>query len=614
MWLINTTTYEIKAFVEPSDGGVGEDLPFYAILSHTWAEDEVTFQDIQNNDFLLKKGFQKLKGFCKTARCNGFAWAWMDTCCIDKRSSAELSEAINSMFDWYKNSMVCYVYLEDYRGCDAEYERCRWFTRGWTLQELIAPRMVVFFDRDWKDFGNKWDLAARISHITWIDQALLRLQADLPDYSVAEKMRWAARRRTTRAEDRSYSLLGLFNVHMPLLYGEGHSAFYRLQEEIIKSTNDLSIFVWQKPWGITGSNTSWGLFAPSPTFFESAEGVIPTKMARKENTATIGERPFNITNTGLQIQLRCTVTDSEVTGPGIHPQTSFLKADLECCHRRYQKQAYFMILDFENNVHVKTLFATAKWKDPIHSYTTRCRRVSLLHQNGQVSPEVLSCDASLLLSLMIFPLRGMQTPKSVIPQTMKFDSMVEFDRGILSYRLIHHEGGDYGRGILALQGFKKFSTNACFSVFGDVEGNGFSLKVMAETMPNIQPFTNVLCFFKAEIVHDPLSWKLRVHDGRPLPAQFKLQSGQVVSVRGRYSVGNGGVRQLKLNISVQEPDPNDVADLDQPSENQQAAHSWFQRIARDHAGQGVPIYGGQSFDLVTKTPLELPKKGDYFQQ
>jgi hypothetical protein len=125
MRLINTTTYEVKEFIERSEEDLGEDLPFYAILSHTWGEEEVTVEDIERANFKTKKGFQKLEGFCKTAQSNGFAWAWMDTCCIDKRSSTELGEAINSMFDWYKKSLVCYAYLDDFDGTRRDFGKCR---------------------------------------------------------------------------------------------------------------------------------------------------------------------------------------------------------------------------------------------------------------------------------------------------------------------------------------------------------------------------------------------------------------------------------------------------------------------------------------------------------
>ncbi|KAI6002305.1 hypothetical protein F5J12DRAFT_906395 [Pisolithus orientalis] len=145
---------------------------------------------------------------------DGYTWLWIDTCCIDKRSSAELSEAINSMYRWYRNSQMCYVYLND------------WFSRGWTLQELVAPKEAEFFNKSWVSIGIKQDLTSLLEDITRIPEKSVR--------AVAHIMSWAADRKTTRVEDRAYSLLGLFGVNMPMLYGEGSKAFQRLQLEIIR--------------------------------------------------------------------------------------------------------------------------------------------------------------------------------------------------------------------------------------------------------------------------------------------------------------------------------------------------------------------------------------------
>jgi hypothetical protein len=132
----------------------GDRIPQYVILSHTWGEDEVTFQDIQDlKKAREKKAFRKLEQCCNKAHLDGFQWVWIDTCCIDKTSSAELSEAINSMYQWYRDSQICYAYLEDVRLVYAgiagkDLKESRWFTRGWTLQELIAPSIVEFYDTD----------------------------------------------------------------------------------------------------------------------------------------------------------------------------------------------------------------------------------------------------------------------------------------------------------------------------------------------------------------------------------------------------------------------------------------------------------------------------------
>ncbi|KAF8861247.1 HET-domain-containing protein [Acephala macrosclerotiorum] len=244
MRLLNAQTRRLSEFM-------GDDaLPPYAILSHTWGRDEVTYQDINSPDSgLAKEGCTKIKYCCDQAIKDGLYWAWVDTCCIYKTSSAELSEAINSMFRWYQRAEVCYVYLADVWGYHTpiedprEFAQSRWFTRCWTLQELIAPRFVIFYSRLWANIGNKEDLTQIIMDITNIHESAL-YGASLELFSVARKMSWAAKRQSTRVEDIAYSLLGLFDVHMPLLCGEGSKAFIRLQEEILKSSYDHSLFAW----------------------------------------------------------------------------------------------------------------------------------------------------------------------------------------------------------------------------------------------------------------------------------------------------------------------------------------------------------------------------------
>ena len=254
-------------------------VPLYAILSHTWGEDEVTFQDINAAGFESKLGYEKISKTCSLAATQGFGYVWIDTCCIDKTSSAELSEAINSMYRWYGDAAICYAYLSDVECCDANMIRSlgwssdfcssRWFTRGWTLQELIAPQIVLFLSRDWKEIGTKSTLAITISISTGIPSEIL-LGSGLHDFSVAQKFSWASRRETSRIEDRAYSLMGIFRVNMPLLYGEGARAFRRLQEEILKITDDYSIFAWRSSQPSTS-----GLLATSPDAFYHSYNVVP---------------------------------------------------------------------------------------------------------------------------------------------------------------------------------------------------------------------------------------------------------------------------------------------------------------------------------------------------
>jgi hypothetical protein len=217
---------------------VGESIPRYAILSHTWGVDneEVTLKDVEEGTGTTKAGYEKILFCGHQAAKDGLRYFWVDTCCIDKSSSAELAEAINSMFAWYRDATRCYVYLSDVSAAQQPWslalQQSRWFTRGWTLQELIAPVSVEFFSAEGHRIGNKYSLVRELHRITGISVGAL--QGDpLSQFSVEERMSWVGQRKTRREEDAAYSLLGIFDVHMPLIYGEGRSkAFARLQREI----------------------------------------------------------------------------------------------------------------------------------------------------------------------------------------------------------------------------------------------------------------------------------------------------------------------------------------------------------------------------------------------
>jgi hypothetical protein len=274
MWLIDTATLRLREVIDPEEAGVR-----YAILSHTWGspQEEVSFRDFADlKQARSKAGFAKIEKTCEIARSQGIQYAWVDTCCIDKSSSAELSEAINSMFMWYRLSQICYIYLADLEEepydinqwyyvhnesngtnkaarstkdrddhfIQSNFARCRWFSRGWTLQELIAPQKAVFYDSQWQQFASKFGIAHILSLITGIQEGVLTGFAALGDIPVFTRMSWAAKRTTTRVEDSAYCLLGLFDINFPLIYGEGPRAFRRLQEEIIRKTQDISILAW----------------------------------------------------------------------------------------------------------------------------------------------------------------------------------------------------------------------------------------------------------------------------------------------------------------------------------------------------------------------------------
>ncbi|KAF4584382.1 ankyrin repeat-containing protein [Ophiocordyceps camponoti-floridani] len=264
-------------------------VPIYAILSHRWGRDEVTLQDVQAQDG-SKKGFTKIERCCARARQDGFRYVWIDTCCIDKTSSAELSEAINSMFVWYYRAGRCYVHLADvpYRS----FGDSVWFTRGWTLQELLAPPECHFLDKNWAHIGTKTLLQQAISDCTGIPLEILSGEADMETASIAQKMSWAAKRETTRVEDGAYCLLGVFGINMPLIYGEGERAFFRLQEEIMKVSDDHSLFAWE------ASDARGGLLATSPAAFLQCGSIVPF------NPFDTPHEPWTVSSRGVYVDLR----------------------------------------------------------------------------------------------------------------------------------------------------------------------------------------------------------------------------------------------------------------------------------------------------------------------
>ncbi|KAF5368840.1 hypothetical protein D9758_002896 [Tetrapyrgos nigripes] len=295
MRLLNTKSLKLHEFQT--------DIPPYAILSHTWEREEVTFQDIQNLQTAKRKaGYTKVKNACARAQRYSFEWIWIDSCCINKESSAELSEAINSMYQYYEDAVVCYVYLGDVsakehpRDPKSTFRDSRWFKRGWTLQELLAPIHVVFLDKDWTRIGTRSSLRDVISAVTTIPVGAFEGR-DVAEYSVAQRMSWAALRGTTRPEDMAYSLMGIFGVSMPPIYGEGGAkAFMRLQQEIIKISDDRSIFAWVA--SEESGKKERGLLARSPYEFRMSGEVEASK------SDDISDRSsYSFGNNGLRIHL-----------------------------------------------------------------------------------------------------------------------------------------------------------------------------------------------------------------------------------------------------------------------------------------------------------------------
>ncbi|KAK1753297.1 heterokaryon incompatibility protein-domain-containing protein [Echria macrotheca] len=334
MRLINAETLAMEEFYG--------DVPRYAILSHRWQDEEVTFKDYTFPDLARArqmKGFRKILFCADQAKKDKVKHFWIDTCCIDKSSSAELSEAINSMYAWYRDSLYCYIYMVDVDASailfsgkqksekeveqfEAAFQASQWFNRGWTLQELLAPSFKKFYDCNWgnimtirrgKNLEDKYirsvtgGLATKLSTTTGITKGMLRdFSATSRDYSVALKMSWAATRQTTRVEDMAYCLMGIFDINMPLLYGEGTKAFTRLQEEIIKKTYDHSIFCWRNP--SSGPSTYRGLLARSPAEFRVSASVRASQRPYDDSVENEDTGPslktYGMTNRGLRISFR----------------------------------------------------------------------------------------------------------------------------------------------------------------------------------------------------------------------------------------------------------------------------------------------------------------------
>ncbi|KAL2128733.1 hypothetical protein VTI74DRAFT_8711 [Chaetomium olivicolor] len=410
MRLLNASTREVEEFY-------GTRIPQYAILSHVWGNEELSFHDVEviaryrrsqqehaahiisrpadssdamrlmllssmlmafrgdrsrvsraslpaptngyggeddetnrgglvpstsPHPFELKEGYGKLAYACGQAERDGFQYLWVDTCCIDKRSSAEVSEAINSMFGWYQRAAVCYVYLDDvhfddytegYLTWKDHFNSSRWFMRGWTLQELLAPRKVVLYAKGWRLLGTKSSLVKEIKKITKIDELTLLEPKLVHKASIAQRMSWAANRTTTRPENMAYSLMGIFGVNMPIIYGEGEHAFLRLQEEIIKGSDDHSIFAW----GTVGQSSplpdryhpdfddmdydeltgTTGVLAKSPQDFAGTEHIVSAPPPA-QNTSD-----YTMTNKGLHIRLplfRTTTSQQHLAILNCHPE------------------------------------------------------------------------------------------------------------------------------------------------------------------------------------------------------------------------------------------------------------------------------------------------------
>ncbi|KAI0753618.1 heterokaryon incompatibility protein-domain-containing protein [Fomes fomentarius] len=333
MWLLRAKEATLEHFVSP------EHVPphryrtgcrAYAILSHVWGKKEQTFQDIQALPFKCAPGqtprdiaSEKIRKACELAEEKGYEWIWIDTCCIDKSSSTELSEAINSMFRYYSLAGECFAYLEDVSSDDGpmpavQFKKSKWHTRGWTLQELIAPQQVTFLSSSWTYMGRKSYNARVVEEATGVPVDVLRFQMQMKEFSIAQRMSWAARRVTTREEDEAYCLLGIFDINMPPLYGEGRKAFRRLQEEIMRQSPDTTLFAWgpRCTWDelahlrvedpASCEDPDYHLFATSPSSFRECSQlrfVNPMKCLRQLSGTEHGYISFTSTPHGVSTEI-----------------------------------------------------------------------------------------------------------------------------------------------------------------------------------------------------------------------------------------------------------------------------------------------------------------------
>ena len=344
MRLLNIKTCELEEFKEGPK--LRDALDKCAIVSHRWGNNELSFQkyekQMKNSNYrdhqfdnpgdTPPSSKAESEGFLKTARArlkaqqqeptqpqNNLKYIWMDTCCINKEEEGELAEAIVLMFHWYSSAKVCYAYLPDVSAVKKEFQEpgkdegtkgavkprigcfeCSdWFTRGWTLQELLAPTKMYFFDRYWRFLGTKATLSAQIQRVTGIEAQYLN--GDVSRACVAVKMSWLARRQTTKIEDMAYCMFGLFGINTFIRYGEREGAFLRLGQELIKQKPyDESIFAWKSPkidTNIDPETKSSGLLAPWPTCYLGSGNLTIESSKYRPRTG------YSVTNGGILFQV-----------------------------------------------------------------------------------------------------------------------------------------------------------------------------------------------------------------------------------------------------------------------------------------------------------------------
>jgi hypothetical protein len=317
------------------------------------------------------------------------------------------------MFRWYKDAWVCFAYLSDMTESQSSFQRSRWFSRGWTLQELIAPKDIVFFDHQWQLAGTKETRADDLSMITGIPTTILDHSVELNDIPIAQRFSWASTRQTTREEDMAYSLLGIFDINMAMLYGEGPKAFIRLQEQIVSQSADMSIFLWTD---LQTSRLFTGLLAPSPACF------IEMRHVTAEPSFT--QREFHLTNRGIRMKLG--IAWEAETGLVILPVKHLLGTDAELSAGVYLRNVG-MDLYTRARPQVCTIVKTERF----HTTLTIVKSLTA-SQSAAIESNVMRVSIPRQISLVRVEPRGSWNPGTQLihaAHTGAFLGYMEFDFG-----------------------------------------------------------------------------------------------------------------------------------------------------------------------------------------
>lgn len=301
-------------------------LPPYAAASHRWnisPDFEVSLRDFREGRASSKPGFQKLQSFCNFVKTQlkDIQWLWMDTCCINQENHHEVSKAVNSMFKWYQSATVCLAYLADVTDNRLDASGSEWFRRGWTLQELLAPELVIFLSRDWRVIGHKGtarisetcssvapelgpSLIEDVAKLTHIPEEVLICYEASKKYTSEVKLQWRGERKTTEPEDRAYCMLGIFGVTMSLIYGEGESEALRRMLKKLSRQQDTAIsgspMAHGTPMSVIQGTTaspepvqSKDMLRPAKTFVEKPVTTQPATTQPVRSLSLPSNRPMH---------------------------------------------------------------------------------------------------------------------------------------------------------------------------------------------------------------------------------------------------------------------------------------------------------------------------------